>query len=156
MLQSVRAMEGFKLKNRKAVERDIGAIWPRLAKRTTDEFQLADYPSRKARKMFKDLIKAGTAHTILEGTNRIAIIAWEMRGGEMFTSFAGTEAFFEARFVRPSARYIATLQQTNGNCPLVSCSYSTHPQVDRWFAILGFSLRPQSRINHKEFVLKPQ
>lgn len=144
------------LENRSAEQRDLLAIWPKLAKRMKEEYRLAGVPSRQARRMFKDWIKAGTADALLEDTNPVAIMAWEMREGSMITSFAGTDAFFEPRFVRPFSRYIANLQHANGNCPLVSHSHSTHPQVVKWFATLGFDLDSPSDGVYRVFVRSPQ
>lgn len=143
------------METRPAEQRDLLAVWPNLAKRMTDEYQLADVPPGKARGMFRDWIKAGTADAVLLDGHPVAIMAWQIGEEQMVTSFAGSDAFFHPRLVRPFAKYIANLQRTNGNRALISYSYSAHPQVIKWFATLGFELKSEAGLS-RVFVLYPR
>lgn len=138
-----------------ATRGDLDAVWPNLAPRTTAEYRLAGVSVGMARGMFRDWIKSGTATVITDGETRLAILAWEMRDRSMVTSFAGTEAFFETRYVRPFRRYLQDLQARNGNSFLVAHSYSEHPRVAKWFATLGYEVNSEQG-QYRLFVLNPR
>ncbi|RWA59458.1 hypothetical protein [Mesorhizobium sp.] len=94
---------------------------------------------RKAKNGFRKAIKENRADTLLisEGAP-IALVRWQIQDGEAHTGFAAQEAFFEAKYVRPMARYVRDLQARLGNVPLVAANWSGREDARRWFEVLGY------------------
>jgi hypothetical protein len=83
-------------------------------------------------------LKEGRAHALVERGKTMAVITWHEDDEVAYTSFAADEEFFSARTVRFCKRHIRKIQQLCGNSPIRSVSQN-RPEVERWFAILGFS-----------------
>ncbi|RVT80206.1 hypothetical protein EM858_04210 [Agrobacterium sp. CNPSo 2736] len=123
---------------RKATTGDLAKVFRNSDERLTAEYITAGYNPRKVKDMFREWVVAGDAHALTYGGNPVAIIAWQTLDGEVYTSFAATPEFFEKKFVRFSRRHIKQIQVVHGNKPIVAVSYGTHPQLVRWFSLLGF------------------
>jgi hypothetical protein len=103
-----------------------------------DEYERAGFTRRQAKDEFTKWVDAGSAHTLLNDGEPVAIIAWFSGAGVIQTSFAAKEDFFTARTVRFCHRHIRKIQRDHGGLPLCASSSSAHPSVPKWFKTLGF------------------
>lgn len=135
---------------RRSAQVDLPRIFDVIADRLSSEYLTSERHQgdpnatledalRKARNGFRKAIKENRADTLLisEGAP-LALVRWQFQNGDAHTGFAAPEAFFEAKYVRPMARYVRDLQKRLGNVPLVASNWSGRDDVRRWFEILGY------------------
>ena len=117
---------------------DLADVFRHLDQRMADEYTTAGFNVRQIKDVFRDAARHGRSHTLLSARQKIAVVMWEETDGAIATSFAAKPAYFDRRHVLPSRRHIREIQRANGNLPVHSYSYSTHPHVGRWFEALRF------------------
>ena len=122
-----------------ATPQDVNRVFGRLASRISQELSAAGKTEGSAKEHLLMDLREGRAHALREGDETLAVITWHEEDGNAYTSFAADEAFFTARTVRFCKRHIRKIQQLCGNAPIRSVSWSRHPDVERWFAAIGFS-----------------
>lgn len=123
---------------RTATSADLSAIFRDLSVRIADQYSAAGLNIEEAKDEFLMSLKEGRAHTLLEGERPSAIIAWREVGDVAQTAFAAHESFFSRSSVRFCKQHIRRVQALCGNLPVDSYSWSSRPEVARWFRILGF------------------
>ncbi|UXN64420.1 hypothetical protein N8E89_00580 [Phyllobacterium sp. A18/5-2] len=123
---------------RTATPQDLTQVFDHLADRLSREFATAGETENKARENLLMDLREGRGHALRDGNETLAVITWHEVGGIAYTSFAANEEFFTAKTVRFCKRHIRKIQQLCGNMPIRSVSRSDRPDVDRWFALIGF------------------
>jgi hypothetical protein len=123
---------------RTATPQDLSHVFDHLAERISQEHAKAGETGSKAHEKLLMYLREGRGHALLDGNKTLAVITWHEEGGIAYTSFAADEEFFSAKSVRFCKRHIQKIQQLCGNIPIRSISWSKHPDVDRWFAVIGF------------------
>ena len=152
---------------RRSAAVDLHRIFDHVANRLSSEYLASERyqgdPNatfedalRKAKNGFRKAIKENRADTLLgkEGAP-LAIVRWQIQQGEAHTGFAAPEAFFDAKYVRPMARYVRYLQKRLGNVFLVASNWSGREDTPRWFEVLGYEFlmhHGPARI----FILRPR
>jgi hypothetical protein len=124
---------------RAATPQDLNRVFKNLAARISQEFLAAGETEGSAKEHFLMDLKEGRGDALREGDQTLAVITWHDDDGGARTSFAADEAFFTARTVRFCKRHIRKIQQLCGNIPIRSVIWSNRPEVDRWFAAIGFN-----------------
>jgi hypothetical protein len=123
---------------RTATPQDLGRVFDHLADRISQEHARAGETNSKAQENLLMDLREGRGHALLDGDKTLAVITWHEEDGTAYTSFAAYEEFFSAKTVRFCKRHIQKIQQLCGNIPIRSVSWSKRPDVDRWFAVIGF------------------
>lgn len=123
---------------RSATIQDLTVVFQGLAERMSSEYLAAGGNTLEARDALLMNLKEGRGHSLLQGDEPVAIIAWDEDESCVHTSFAAREAFFSASTVRFCKRHIRHIQRLCGNLPVRSYSWSDHPDVQRWFEVIGF------------------
>lgn len=146
---------------RKATQQDLRLVFTHLAKRSVEEIALAEYTLPEAREVFRDLRKGGALWALEHAGDAIGLIGFgheELPDGEpvISTYFIGREAFFEPSIpsVRFGRRFMREMQADYGNRPMVSMCWSTHPQTERWYTLMGYRLAETLGVQ-RNFVLDP-
>jgi hypothetical protein len=124
---------------RTATRQDLSYVFAHLAARISQEFSAAGETEGGAKEHLLMDLREGRGHALREGDQILAVITWHEDDGNAYTSFAANEAFFAAKTVRFCKRHIQQIQQLCGNIPVRSVIWSNHPDVDRWFAAIGFN-----------------
>ena len=130
---------------RTATSTDLSAIFRDLSVRIADQYSAAGLNIEEAKDEFLMSLKEGRAHTLLEDGKPSAIIAWREVGDVAQTAFAAHESFFSRSSVRFCKRHIRHVQALCGNLPVDSYSWSSRPEVAKWFRILGFREKEKGR-----------
>jgi hypothetical protein len=123
---------------RTATPQDLGHVFDHLADRLSREYATAGETENKAKENLLMDLREGRGQAWMDGNKTLAVITWHDEGGIAYTSFAANEEFFTAKTVRFCKRQIKRIQQLCGNIPIRSVSRSDRPDVDRWFALIGF------------------
>jgi hypothetical protein len=123
---------------RTATPQDLSHVFDRLADRLSQEHATAGETDSKAKENLLMDLREGRGHALMDGNEILAVITWHEEDGMAYTSFAAHEEFFSAKTVRFCKRHIHKIQQLCGNIPVRSVSWSKRPDVDRWFAVIGF------------------
>ena len=96
-----------------------------------------------------------TDFTVLDDGKPVAIIAWREVGDVAQTAFAAHENFFTRSTIRFCKQHIRRIQALCGNLPIDSYSWSSRPEVAKWFRVLGFRERERG-IGFTIFELDPE
>lgn len=123
---------------RTATPKDLSHVFDHLADRLSQEYATAGETENKAKENLLMDLREGRGHALTDGNETLAVITWHDEGGIADTSFAANEEFFTAKTVRFCKRHIKKIQKLCGNVPIRSVSRSDRPDVDRWFALIGF------------------
>ncbi len=113
-----------------------------------------------ALKMVKDFLALGTA-TVLDIDGEPAAIFGHLphtqHQNARVTWFLATNAYFElgARGVIMARRYLDQLQNVYPGETFYSLTNSDHPDVNRWFNLLGYRLTGGAP-NYREYTLAPK
>ncbi|SCW77067.1 hypothetical protein SAMN02927900_04761 [Rhizobium mongolense subsp. loessense] len=146
---------------RKATPRDLRTVFSGLAQRCVDETHAAGYTADEAKNTFRSLRKQDAVWAIDHNNDTVGIIGFspdEASGHPIIgTYFYGTEAFFDPK--TPSVRFGRTfmreMQVSFGNLPMVSMCYGTHPEIERWYRLMGYRFAEQFGVQ-RNFVLDPK
>jgi hypothetical protein len=123
---------------RTATPQDLSQVFDHLAVRLSQEYATAGETANKAKENLLMDLREGRGHALIDGNKTLAVITWHEDDGRAYTSFAADEEFFTAKTLRFCKRHIQKIQQLCGNIPIRSVSWSKRPDVDRWFAVIGF------------------
>jgi hypothetical protein len=126
---------------RTATALDLTAIFRDLSLRIADQYSAAGLNIEDAKDEFLMSLKEGRAHTLLQDGKPLAIVAWREVGDTAQTAFAAHESFFSRSTVRFCKQHIRRIQALCGNLPVDSYSWSSRPEVAKWFRVLGFRER---------------
>lgn len=129
---------------RTATPADLSAIFGNLALRISDQYTASGLNIEDAKDEFLMSLKEGRAHTLLEAGAPVAIIAWREVGDTAETAFAAHESFFSRASVRFCKQHIRRIQALCGNVPIDSYTWSSRPEIAKWFKILGFRERERN------------
>ena len=135
--------EGWKqvMDYRTATALDLTTIFKELSLRIADQYSAAGLNIEDAKDEFLMSLKEGRAHSLLQDGKPVAIIAWREVGHAAQTAFAAHDDFFSRSTVRFCKQHIRRIQALCGNLPVDSYSWSSRPEVAKWFRILGFRER---------------
>jgi hypothetical protein len=120
---------------------DLTTIFRDLSLRIADQYSAAGLNIEDAKDEFLMSLKEGRAHTLLQDGKPLAIVAWREIGDTAQTAFAAHESFFSRSTVRFCKQHIRRIQALCGNLPVDSYSWSSRPEVAKWFRVLGFRER---------------
>ena len=123
---------------RTATAQDLSQVFDHLAERISQEHATAGESDSKVKENLLMDLREGRGHALMDGNETLAVITWHEEDGTAYTSFAANEEFFSAKTVRFCKNHIQKIQQLCGNSPIRSVSWSKRPDVDRWFAVIGF------------------
>lgn len=146
---------------RPAVVKDMRNVFNSPAKRCLDEIECAGYTFAQAKEVFRARHKSGAAQALVFRDEVLAIIAWgpgEALGRPIIgTYFLAKEEFFtdEVPSVRFGRKFMRELQAHVGNLPLVSMCWGTHPEIERWYRLMGYRLA-ETFGRQRNFVLDPR
>ncbi|MBZ5761577.1 hypothetical protein LAV84_18315 [Rhizobium sp. VS19-DR104.2] len=148
------------MRARLAIPQDLRFVFANPAERCVNEIEMADYTFEQAKDVFRKLRKSSSVMAVLEMDTPIGLIAWEhskaVETPIIGTYFLGTERFFQPTILsaRFGKKFMRGLQSELGNLPMVSMCWSTHPQTERWYEIMGYRLA-ETFGKQRNFVLDP-
>lgn len=126
------------MRARTATVGDLEFVFNSLSKRLSEEYLAAGIEAQVVQDRLTMNLKEGRAHSLLDKEgNVVAIIAWH-EDDVAHTLFAARETFFSASTVRFCRRHIRRIQALAGNRPFHHWSRLDHPDVAKWFRIIGF------------------
>ena len=128
---------------RTATPQDLSHVFEHLAARMSQDYATVGETEGKAKEHLLMDLKEGRGHALVEKDETLAVITWHENDDVAYTSFAADEDFFSANTVRFCKRHIRKIQQLCGNIAIRSVSRN-RPDVERWFAVIGFSKIEQS------------
>lgn len=138
------------ISTRPATLKDVSAILAEPSRTTADELRRANVTGRQVLCAFREAIRTGDAVTLTvdgEPAFVLALFALPEENGTpaVATQFIAAEAFWNlgARGVWLGRRMLASIRRQRPGTALISASYSPHPEVERWFALLGFRKQRQ-------------
>lgn len=146
------------MKVRPATTADFDEIRISLARRIIDEYRAAGHELTEALNMLEPMLQPESCDTITSDTNEpLAIIFYWVDHDDdtITTAFMAKENFFVNLGVRPARRHIRVIQQRLGGRPVVSYSYSSHPDLREWYVAIGFRVLPESEAPLTMFRLDP-
>jgi len=130
--------EEKEMKARTATVGDLEAVFRNLSNRLSEEYVSAGLGTRAVQDGLTMDLKEGRAHSLVEGDEAVAIIAWHESDGVAHTVFAAKDDFFSAATVRFCKRHVRRIQALTGNLPFRHESWLAHPDAVKWFRIIGF------------------
>jgi hypothetical protein len=124
---------------------DIQAVLAAPSAVTARELERANLTQWQALKLFRDSLVEGEARTVLldgEIGFILGIAPHPMLPRRSSLWFLATERYWKtgAAGVRFGRSFIKSLETRYPNEYLTARSWSDHPDVERWFALLGFKL----------------
>jgi hypothetical protein len=146
---------------RSSTAQDLRAVFKDPAQRCLDEINHAGYTFEEAKSVFKDLRVAGRLNSLVVDGEVIGLIGWGPDNTHaqpiIGTYFMGLESFFSPKVpsVRFGRKFMRELQKKTGNLPMVSMCYSTHPETERWYLLMGYRLAETFGVQ-RYFVLDPR
>lgn len=123
-----------------------------LSEISKDELEQAGYTPQSARKLLFTLLLDSDAIVILERATPIAILIIQTTAEDICeTYFVGTEAFFTGARPTLHLRKLVDkrLATKHRHMKLVSISFSAHPELLRWYKLMGYELGEQKGRYHK-------
>ncbi|WP_315924016.1 hypothetical protein [Mesorhizobium sp. SP-1A] len=142
------------MRARQATVGDLETVFHDLSKRMSDEYAAAGKDSKFAYDNLMMNLGEGRAHVLLQDDRPVAIIAWHEEDDAADTLFAAQDDFFSASTVRFCKGHIRRIQALTGNLPIRSRSWIDHPDVGRWFQIIGY-VEQERQNGARLFVLPP-
>ena len=122
------------MKARASTIGDLEVVFGGLSRRLSEEYKSSGLGTREIQDNLTMNLKEGRAHTLLDGDDVVAVIAWHEADDAAHTIFAAREAFFSA-----GKRHIRRIQALSGDAPIRHQSWIDRPEVARWFRVIGFS-----------------
>ncbi|HEY6633648.1 MAG TPA: hypothetical protein VIZ90_19510 [Rhizobiaceae bacterium] len=126
------------MKARTATVGDLEAVFRSLSNRLSEEYGMAGLGAQAVQDSLTMDLKEGRAHSLVEGDEAVAIIAWHESDNVAHTVFAASEDFFSASTVRFCKRHIRRIQALTGNLPFQHESWLSRPDAAKWFRVIGF------------------
>ena len=126
------------MKARASTIGDLEVVFGGLSQRLSEEYKSSGLGTREIQDNLTMNLKEGRAHTLLDGDDVVAVIAWHEADDAAHTIFAAREAFFSAASVRFCKRHIRRIQALSGDVPIRHRSWIDRPEVARWFNVIGF------------------
>jgi hypothetical protein len=142
------------MKARTATVGDLEAVFRSLSERLSEEYVAAGLGTQAVHDSLTMDLKEGRAHSLIEGDDAVAIIAWHESDDVAHTVFAAKDTFFSASTVRFCKRHIRQIQALTGNLPFQHRSWLAHPEAVKWFRIIGF-VEKDRQPDHTLFELPP-
>jgi hypothetical protein len=114
----------------------------RLSKVSLDEIRAGNYTIEEVTDAMLQLWRASGGVTILSWAKPLAVLIFTPIPGQksLGTAFMATDAFFGDAW-KPSRllrRYLDRKMATLPGISLVSYTYSTHPELARWYRLMGY------------------
>ncbi|KQU97749.1 hypothetical protein ASD00_17320 [Ensifer sp. Root31] len=141
---------------------DLDKIFAAPAQRCIEELECAGSSLGEAERNFRTRQRVGDIRAlIIKDDDATGLISWQKR--EVLGSlrirvyFIGVEEFFAPQVpsTRFGRKYMSTLQSELGNLPMLSMCWGTHPEVDRWYRLMGYRLA-ETYGQQRNFVLEPR
>lgn len=146
------------LRKRSATKADIKHVMKRLSAVSEGELKAANASAETTAKSLAGLLKLHGGTTILDRAEPIAVLILRPSKDPelMITAFMATEKFFggawkPTRFLR---RHIDQKMSALPGTSLRSTTFSRHPQLARWFRLMGYG-EPQVEGASQTFFRKP-
>jgi hypothetical protein len=142
------------MKARTATVGDLETVFHSLSNRLSEEYLAAGLGAQAVQDSLTMDLKEGRAHSLIEGDETVAIIAWHESDDVVHTVFAAKEDFFSASTVRFCKQHIRRIQALTGNLPFQHESWLARPDAAKWFRIIGF-VEKDRRPGYALFELPP-
>ena len=123
------------LTSRQATMADINAVLSDLSEQTLAEFRAI---RQSPRRFVAEAANFGQRIWVCAGDQPLALFAFEDQGPHCSMWFIASATYFGSpAFVRSSARGFRRLGHQK---PIVCTTFSPHPDVERWYRIMGFEM----------------
>jgi hypothetical protein len=146
------------LRSRPATKHDIKRVMENLSKVSLDEIAAGGYVINDVTDTIIELWRRSGGTTILSRADPIAVLIFtQLPDGTLGTSFMATEAFFGSRW-KPTLflrHYLDRKMDKLPDVSLMSFTYSTHPEVARWYRLMGYG-DPMTDGKRNTFVRAPR
>ncbi len=148
------------MRARKAEPKDLRIVFGDLAERCLSEIRDAGYSVSQAKDVFRRLQKDGNLWALVAGDETIGLIGFEHDDDQqepaMATFFLGREAFFDPSIRSASfgRRFMREIQAGFGNRAMISVCFGTHPEIARWYRLMGYRL-DETHEYYRVFKLDP-
>ena len=134
---------------RKTTKADIRYVLRNLSRQNAAELRLAGLSRSDAYSRFRGLMAQGSADTAVHDGRPACILGlFQAPHGTTVTWFIATDVYFSlgAPAVLHARRYMVRAAKEHGRIETVTLS--PHPDVRRWFELLGFTLLVKSKDRH--------
>ncbi|EJB02912.1 hypothetical protein Rleg9DRAFT_1726 [Rhizobium leguminosarum bv. trifolii WSM597] len=132
-----------------------------LAQRCIEEIDLADYTLAEAKEAFRGIWKLGNLWALDFHGEPIGLIGFQRDEIDvgvpvLATFFVGKAKFFDPAVpsVRFGRKFMRKMQTEFDNLPVVSMCYGVHPEIERWYRLMGYRLAETYGVQ-RNFVLDP-
>jgi hypothetical protein len=138
------------ISTRAATASDVRDVMANLSDISGAEVFAAGYTLHSGTQLMVQTRKRHGATAIVEGDQAIAILIFDRSNQtEWSTLFMAKEPFFRSGRSEPTKalrRHIDGVLRSNPGVALSSITYSTHPELARWYRIMGYGEgKPEGR-----------